>query len=32
LATAAVLYRPPRDMPVVTGAAGIHYLAGEEDL
>jgi hypothetical protein len=31
LATAAVLYRPPRDMPVVTGAAGMHYLAGEED-
>jgi hypothetical protein len=31
LATAAVLYRPPKDMPVVTGAAGMHYLAGEED-
>jgi hypothetical protein len=26
-----VLYRAPRDMPVVTGAAGTQFVAGEED-
>jgi PPE-repeat protein len=31
LASAAVLYRPPRNMPVVTGAAGAQFVAGEED-
>jgi PPE-repeat protein len=30
LATAAVLYRQSRDMPVVTGAAGAQFVAGEE--
>jgi hypothetical protein len=30
LAAAAVLYRPPTDMPVVTGAAGAQFVAGEE--
>jgi hypothetical protein len=28
---AAVLYRPPGNMPVVTGAAGAQFVAGEED-
>jgi PPE-repeat protein len=28
-AAAAVLYRPPKDMPVVTGAAGAQFVAGE---
>jgi PPE-repeat protein len=31
LAAPAVLYRAPRDMPVVTGAAGTQFVAGEED-
>jgi hypothetical protein len=31
LAAAAVLYRPPEDMPVVTGAFGAQFVAGEED-
>lgn len=31
LTTAAVLYRPPADMPVVTGAAGAQFVAGEEN-
>lgn len=32
LATAAVLYRPPKDMPVVTGAVGAQFMAREEVL
>lgn len=31
LAATAVLYRPPTEMPVVTGAAGARFVAGEED-
>lgn len=31
LAPAGVVYLPPRDMPVVTGAAGAQVVAGEED-
>jgi PPE-repeat protein len=31
LAAPVVLYRPPRNMPVVTGAAGAQFVAGEED-
>jgi PPE-repeat protein len=31
LAAAAVLYRPPRAMPVVTGAAGAQFAAGGEE-
>ena len=30
LSAAAVLYRPPLKMPVVTGAAGAQFVAGEE--
>lgn len=32
LAAAAVLYRPPRNMPVVTGAAGAQFVTGREAL
>jgi hypothetical protein len=31
LAAPAVLYRPPRDLAVVTGVAGAQFVAGEED-